>query len=78
MRIIIVKRDNFEDEDKTSVEGIQPSNVNTQSLNSAVCCESAKDRFARPDNDDDDDDDNNDTDNDNDDDDDDDDDDDEH
>ena len=40
------------------VEGIQPSNVNTQSLNSAVCCESAKDRFARPDNHDDDDDDN--------------------
>ena len=38
------------------VEGIQPSNVNTQSLNSAVCCESGKDRFARPDNDDDDDD----------------------
>ena len=39
------------------VEGIQPSNVNTQSLNSAVCCESGKDRFARPDNHDDDDDD---------------------
>ena len=35
------------------VEGIQPSNVNTQSLNSAVCCESGKDRFVRPHNDDD-------------------------
>ena len=62
MRIIVVKGIILKMKTK-QVEGIQPSNVNTQSLNSAVCCESGKDRFTRPDNHDDDDDDNNDDDN---------------